>query len=513
MAIVGITNHPEVLEALARTSPVAIVAIDSLGLVRIWNPEAERTLGWSLEETAGLPVPVDSQLLFHAEGETEVRLYRKDGVPIDVEIRTVFWPEPAGRGAISIFSETGRHRKAEQKLFDVEQELERVSAEEKKARVEARVERRFRELLEAAPDAIIEVDRDGRIVLLNRVTEKMFGYSREELLGKPVEFLVPESVRAAHVQSPRGLLESSANAAHGQRTVAEGRRKDGSRFPVEISLSPVNSEDGFRVTAIIRDISERKQAEDRFARCRKNTRAELELDANREVERANRLKSEFLASMSHELRTPLHTIIGFSELLGEQLEGPLNEKQKRFIDHIHKDSMHLLELINDVLDLSKIEAGRLELRREMFDLAASIEEVLATIGARRRRRSRFDIEAEHRRFREILRGPRPVQADSAQPAEQRREVHAGRADGSRWRRDCGIGSLRFPSATRASESRRRSTKRSSTSSIRWARPPRECGKEPGSALAITKHLVEEHGGSIWVESEPGKGSRFTSRFR
>src|SRR5262249_55740285 len=110
------------------------------------------------------------------------------------------------------------------------------------------------------------------------------------------------------------------------------------------------------------------------------TNQELEL-RNREVEQANRLKSEFLASVSHELRTPLHTIIGFSELLAEELEGPLNEKQRRFISHIHKDSIHLMELINDILDLSKIESGRLELHPEAFDVNAVVEESLASFRA------------------------------------------------------------------------------------------------------------------------------------
>src|SRR5262249_18341456 len=136
-------------------------------------------------------------------------------------------------------------------------------------------------------------------------------------------------------------------------------------LPVEISLSPVHYEGGFRVTAIIRDISERRQTESELRRIQEqhtrdlaSANSELEL-RNREVERANRLKSDFLASMSHELRTPLHTVIGFAELLGEETAGPLSDRQKRFVDHIHRDSLHLLELINDILDLSKIEAGRL----------------------------------------------------------------------------------------------------------------------------------------------------------
>src|SRR5215475_14015704 len=93
----------------------------------------------------------------------------------------------------------------------------------------------------------------------------------------------------------------------------------------------------------------------------------------------NRLKNEFLASMSHELRTPLHTIIGFSELLTEQLEGALNAKQQRFVGHILQDARHLLELINEILDISKIESGRVELKYEEFNFAQSIDEVLAGI--------------------------------------------------------------------------------------------------------------------------------------
>jgi len=232
-------------------------------------------------------------------------------------------------------------------------------------------ERRFRELLDAAPDAIMQVDAEGRIILLNRVTEAMFGYTRDELLGKPVEVLIPAHLHQAHTGHRAQYREHPTTRSMGSGLSLEAIRKDGSQFPVEISLSPSDSEEGFRVTAIIRDISERKQAEDRL-------RAVQEL-RNREIEQSNRLKSEFLASMSHELRTPLHTIIGFSELLGEEMDGPLNEKQKRFVSHIHKDSLHLLSLINDILDLSKIEAGRLELRPEPFEFSSVVMESLSSI--------------------------------------------------------------------------------------------------------------------------------------
>jgi len=212
---VGMTKPLELLDAILRASPFAIVVIDAGGRVRHWTPSAEKILGWTAEEIVGHPVPPESQLLLNLESEAEVGLCRKDGVPIHVEIRTVFWPEQDGQGILAIFSETGRHTAAERKLLDAEQELKRLSAQEKQARVEARTERRFRELLEAAPDAIIEVDRDGRIMLLNLVTEKMFGYRREDLVGKPVELLVPDTVRAAHVRHREGYWNHPATRPMG----------------------------------------------------------------------------------------------------------------------------------------------------------------------------------------------------------------------------------------------------------------------------------------------------------
>jgi signal transduction histidine kinase len=289
-------------------------------------------------------------------------------------------------------------------------------------------------------------------------------------------------------------------------------RKDGSRFPVEISLSPSESAEGFRVTAIIRDTTERQTAEERLRRVREEytqrlaeTNAELEM-TNRELQRANRLKSDFLASMSHELRTPLHTIIGFSELLAEQLEGPLNEKQHRFIQHIHKDSLHLLELINDVLDISKIEADRLELRPEAFDFTALVAESLASVRSLAEAKSHTlelscdvptAVEADRLRIRQVLvnllsnaikftpeggrlRLDACVQQDSVMVSVQ----------------DNGVG---IPPEDQESIFDKFHQVGATTKGVR---------EGTGLGLAITKRLVEQHGGSIWVQSQPRKGSTF-----
>ena len=144
-----------------------------------------------------------------------------------------------------------------------------------------------------------------------------------------------------------------------------GLRKDGSRFPVDIVLSPFQIDGGeVHTAAIVRDVTDRKEAESALK------------EARHLAEAANTAKSEFLASMSHELRSPLNTIMGYTQLLADETAGPLTEKQRRFIGHIGKDSQHLLDLINDILDLSKIEAGALELHKESCDLQSLLTDAL-----------------------------------------------------------------------------------------------------------------------------------------
>jgi PAS domain S-box-containing protein len=373
-------------------------------------------------------------------------------------------------------------------------------------------EQRFRELLEAAPDAIMQVDAEGRIILLNRVTEDMFGYTRDELLGQPVEVLIPQELHARHVEHRAHYRQRPMTRTMGSGLALEGVRKDGSRFPVEISLSPSESAEGFRITAIIRDITERRMAADRLHRVQEEytqrlaeTNAELEM-TNRELERANRLKSEFLASMSHELRTPLHTIIGFSELLAEELEGPLNEKQRRFVEHVHKDSLHLLELINDILDISKIEAGRLELRPEAFDFTALVTESLASV--------RSLAEAKAHILETSLDVPAAVQADRLRIKQVLVNLLSNAIkftpEGGRIRvearvqepfvavsvSDTGVG---IPVEEHDFIFDKFHQVGATTKGVR---------EGTGLGLAITKRLVEQHGGTIRVDSQPQQGSTF-----
>ncbi len=371
---------------------------------------------------------------------------------------------------------------------------------------------RFRDLLEAAPDAIFEVDRDGAIVLLNVAAEKMFGYQREELLGQLIEMLVPEPARERHYQHRERYNERPTTRPMGTGMELFAIRKDKTQFPVEISLSPIRSTHGTRVIAIVRDITARKEAEaqmkatqQQFATKLAVTNEQLEL-RNREVERANRLKSEFLASMSHELRTPLHTVIGFADLLAEELKGPLNSDQKRFVGHIQRDSRHVLDLINDILDVSKIEAGRLDLHPELFKAADAISEAVTGLKPIAKGKGlllledldrKLNISADPVRFKQIIYNlvSNAIKFTSeggtitVECSERSDEAFFAVAD-------TGIG---IPAAEQQAIFDKFFQLASTTRGVR---------EGTGLGLAITKNIIELHGGRIWVDSKPGEGSRF-----
>jgi PAS domain S-box-containing protein len=229
------------------------------------------------------------------------------------------------------------------------------------------VEARFDGILELMPDAIIVANASGRIVLATRQAEAMFKYEHGALRGVVLEMLMPARFRLGHRTHRNDYGARPALRPMGSGRDLYGLRSDGVEFPVEISLSPIETEEGTLIMSAIRDVGERK-------------RIELALqEKNVELAKAVAAKDRFLGGMSHELRTPLNAIIGFTGTMLMKLPGPINSEQTKQLRMVQSSARDLLSLINDLLDLTRIESGRVELELVPLACRPVIDEVLALL--------------------------------------------------------------------------------------------------------------------------------------
>jgi len=465
--------------------PVWVYDLQTLVILDV-NHSAVRNYGYSRAEFLSLTIkdirpPEDVPALLQSAAktspDTEIsgvwQHRKKDGTLIDVEITSHPLVYNRKNARLVVATDITKRRKAEKALRQSEE--------------------RFRLLVSEVTDyAILMLDPEGHIASWNAGAERIKGYQSQEIIGQHFSRFYPtedvERGRPGHelkVAKKRGRFEDE-----GWRV-----RKDGSRFWANVVITALRDGTGrLRGFAkVTRDITEHKRTE------------ELLMHAKEEAERASKFKDQFLSTMSHELRTPLNAVLGFSDLLADERYGPLNDRQQRYVAHIHTGGKHLLKLISDILDLSKIEAGRMELAREDVTVASAFAEVISALYPLAEKKSqallqqvepRLHVHADAMRFKQVLMNL-AGNAIKFTPEGGRIELAARQVD-DQVRvevRDNGPG-IPPEQQQRIFEAFFRLTETGSAT------------EGTGLGLAITARLVELHGGKLGIESQPGKGACF-----
>ncbi len=493
----------------------SVVSTDLEGRVTSWNAGAVRITGYSPSEAIGkhisiiypeeerdfLQRDVIDPLKAKGRHEVEVRMRRKSGEDFYAHLSLSLLHDDQGAtvGMIGYSIDITEEKRVVDALRESEQ--------------------RFRQMAETIEEMFWITNADlSEMLYVSPAYEKIWGRSVDSLYADPKSFL-----DAVHPDDKDRMLPGMESALRGETWNEEFRieRPDGSTRWVWDRSYPVRDQSGriYRFVGITQDMTDRKRAEDEINKLNLNLEhrvadrtAELaqvnrELaQRNLEVERANRMKSEFLARMSHELRTPLNAIIGFSDLLAEEHTMDGNKRHGRFIGHIQAGAHHLLDMINDILDVSKIEAGRIQLSIEPFTAADAVDEVLSIIRPlATSKRIRIEcslaadltVHADRVRFKQIFYNLLS-NAVKFTPDCGRIEIGSAQEDGftSLSVTDTGIGIA--PEELEAIFEEFHQVGPSSGDEVEGT----------GLGLAITKRLVELHGGRIQVESQPRKGSRF-----
>ena len=385
-------------DALFNSDYVLSIVTDERGVIQVLNPGAIRMLGYCAAQAVGQLSIVKifdlQQLLGLAEKSTpdinfsdtdsaeaqafnllvhkasqgqenvyDLRQVRKDGThfPSIGIVVAIHDAENTRIGYLFSGRDNTNHRKTEQA----------------QARALEESEKHAQRILDTASDAFVAMNSKGEIAEWNGKAQQLFGWTRAEVIGKSLsETIVSPAFRAGHERGLKHYLATGEGPVLNRTVEVSGLHRDGHDIAIQLSVWVVKTPDGFGFNSFIHDLTELKEIE-------KRKLSELSLLArNIELEHSSRMKSEFLATMSHELRTPLNAIIGFSEAVKDGLAGPLNDIQKEYLGDIFNSGQHLLSLINDILDLSKIEAGMMTLDLEPVNLKYLLTKSLSIVRER-----------------------------------------------------------------------------------------------------------------------------------
>lgn len=481
-AVIGVRDETELrnaeairrrLASIVESSNDAIASQDLGGTITTWNAGAERLYGYSEAEALG----ADALIVVPSDREAELE---------DVMRRT------AGAERVNALETVRRHKDGSlldvvisvSPSFDADHRIVGAAVIARDLSERRRADRTFAQLMEMAPDAVIGVGDDGRIRVANSRVQAMFGYDEHELIGKPIEVLVPDAFRTAHTGQRAGYLREPSVRTMGAGLALFARRRDGDQFACEISLAPVDTDQGPMATAMVRDVSDRKRIE----------------------EESDRLKSEFFGLVSHELRTPLTSIVGYADLLAEEEGTRLSETGRRHLAIVKRNSERLDLLVQDLLLVGQVDAGTFSIHPGPVDIQAAARECVeqsAPAAAAAQVALRLDCApvrrfvGDHHRLTQVL-DNLISNGLKFTPAGGRVDVLVHELAGM-----CAI-EVRDTGAGIDPDEREHLFDRF----YRGARANATYVKGIGLGLPITAAIVSGHGGRIEVESEPGDGALF-----